>query len=322
MQPSLRGFGAAVALLWVVGCIAGLVYAHQQNIPRAVALAVLPAFLVELSLYLGSVTEPARRRFEAAAGPVARAACLTASALLPWLLTGARGRGWLLLALSAAVSFWYLVLPKRRWADVALLALLAAVLINKPFEAIYPRPYEKLRIDVLGQLMWFRLGMVAFLSFRGSEGIGVGFLPTKREWLIGLRWFAIFLPAAAALNAAVRFADYAPPSLPWWQEAGIALGTFLGILWVVALGEEFFVRGLLQQWLAEWTGSFPAALALASISFGLAHLWFRQFPNWRFALLATAAGVFYGLAFREGRGIRAAMVTHACVVTTWRAFFQ
>jgi membrane protease YdiL (CAAX protease family) len=63
-----------------------------------------------------------------------------------------------------------------------------------------------------------------------------------------------------------------------------------------------------------------AAIA-ASIAFGAVHLWFRAFPNWRFALLAAVAGVFYGLAFRRARSIRASMVTHALVVTTWRVFF-
>jgi hypothetical protein len=34
------------------------------------------------------------------------------------------------------------------------------------------------------------------------------------------------------------------------------------------------------------------------------------------------AGVFYGLAFRQARSIRASMVTHALTVTTWRMLFS
>jgi membrane protease YdiL (CAAX protease family) len=51
------------------------------------------------------------------------------------------------------------------------------------------------------------------------------------------------------------------------------------------------------------------------------HLWFRTFPNWRLAILAAVAGVFYGAAFNRTKSIRASMVTHALVVTTWRVFF-
>ena len=43
---------------------------------------------------------------------------------------------------------------------------------------------------------------------------------------------------------------------------------------------------------------------------------------WIPLLLAAVAGVFYGMAFRTGKGIRAAMVTHALTVTTWKTFFS
>jgi membrane protease YdiL (CAAX protease family) len=55
-------------------------------------------------------------------------------------------------------------------------------------------------------------------------------------------------------------------------------------------------------------------------SLTLLQLGSRAFPNWRFALLAAVAGVFYELAFRRARSIRASMVTHALVVTTWRVY--
>ncbi|HVX67819.1 MAG TPA: CPBP family intramembrane glutamic endopeptidase, partial [Bryobacteraceae bacterium] len=100
---------------------------------------------------------------------------------------------------------------------------------------------------------------------------------------------------------------------PWWATAAIAAGTFLGMLWVVALREEFFFRGLLQPWLG---------LIATSLLFGSVHLPFRDFPNWRFAVLAAVAGVFYGLAYRSARSVRAAMVTHALVNTAWRVFFS
>jgi membrane protease YdiL (CAAX protease family) len=77
----------------------------------------------------------------------------------------------------------------------------------------------------------------------------------------------------------------------------------------------------LQQWIGKWIGSEIAGLLLASLLFGAVHLWFRGFPNWRLAIMAAFAGVFYGMAFRQTKSIRASMVTHALVVTTWRVFF-
>jgi hypothetical protein len=51
-------------------------------------------------------------------------------------------------------------------------------------------------------------------------------------------------------------------------------------------------------------------LIAASVAFGVVHLWFRAFPNWRFALLAAVAECFTGWLF-VGASIRASMVTHA-----------
>jgi membrane protease YdiL (CAAX protease family) len=102
----------------------------------------------------------------------------------------------------------------------------------------------------------------------------------------------------------------------------LTVATFFGTLWVIALGEEFFFRGLLQQWATGWLKSEWGGLALTSLLFGAAHLWFRDFPNWRFAIVAAVAGLFYGLAFRQAKSIRASMVTHALTVTTWRIFFS
>ena len=91
---------------------------------------------------------------------------------------------------------------------------------------------------------------------------------------------------------------------------------FLGMLWVVALWEEFVARGLLQQWLSDWTKRPNLALLLASIVFGAGHLWFPPgYPNWKMALVATLLGWFCGRSYNEARGIRAAMVTHALVAT-------
>jgi membrane protease YdiL (CAAX protease family) len=93
------------------------------------------------------------------------------------------------------------------------------------------------------------------------------------------------------------------------------------MLWVVALSEEFFFRGVLQRQLSRLLANETAAVLIASVLFGLAHLPFRQFPNWRFALVAATAGFFYGRAFSRAGNIRAAMVTHALVNTTTRMLF-
>ncbi len=294
-----------------------------QNIPWHLAL---PAFVLEVTLYATLASETIRARFEKLP-PALFATLLTVSTVLPYCLATAvfgtfrwQALGWIAM-LGAAVSFWFILLPKNPAADLLLLVFMATVWIAKLFPLWYLCPFPKLYLPVLGQLMWFRTGLLSMLSIRRVRGVGFGFWPKAREWRIGLAHFAIFLPLAAALAWGIGFASPRTPPLGWEKTSLLAVGTFFGILWVVALVEEFFFRGLMQQWLVGWTRSEWMGLIAASAVFGAVHVFYRTFPNWKLAALAALAGIFYGMAFRRARSIRASMVTHALVVTTWKIFF-
>ena len=293
------------------------------NIPWQTAL---PAFVLEVTFYASLASDRVRARLEKLP-PILFAALLTVSAILPYCLaTTAFGTfQWKglasIAALAAAVSFWYILLPKKPATDLLLLVFMTAVWLGKLFTLWYLCPFPKLYLPVLGQLMWFRTGLFAMLSIRRVKGVGFGFWPLRREWEIGAVYFAIFMPLAAILAWAIGFAGPRIPPLGWEKTSLLAIGTFFGFLWVVALAEEFFFRGLLQQWLTGWLHSELAGLIAASLLFGSVHIFFKTFPNWRFALLASLAGIFFGLAFQRARSIRASMVTHALVATILKIFF-
>jgi uncharacterized protein len=313
-------------LVWAACAAAGYLYSLQQHIPQATVLAAFPAFLMEATFFYFLGVEKARTRIEKIGPTIAFA--LTAAALAPYLAASLalgsfslRSFLWLA-ALAVAASFWYVFLPRSPVSDLFFLFLMAIVMLTRIFSQIYVSPHPKLPLYVLGQAMWIRTGAFAMLSVRGISGVGFGFWPEKREWKIGALYFLAFVPIAAVLAWWLGFAKPRWPAFGWEKASLVTIGTFFGVLWVLALGEEFFFRGLLQQWMTSWLGNEWAGLAVTSLLFGSAHLWFRQFPNWRFASLAALAGVFYGLAFRQARSIRASMVTHALVVTTWRVFFS
>lgn len=328
-MPALpRSFRNTLIALWIIGIIAGLLYAFYTSIPSAVAIPLLAAFLVELSFYLVPGFRSLRAQLERRFSPHPLALGMTASAAVPYVIYAAPVGAfrWLslagLCALAAAVSFWYVLLPRRRAVDLLFLVLVAAVVLSKVFPRFYPSTVPRAPAQLLGQLMWIRLGVLAALSFRRAEGAGFGFLPTRRDWAIGIQHYLMFIPVGVLLGLAIGFARFDPHPPAGWQFPALALATFLGMLWVVALSEEFFFRGLLQRWLSEWLRSQWTGLVAASILFGLLHLPFRSFPNWRFALLASVAGFFYGHAFLRTGNIRAAMVAHALVNTTWRLLFS
>ena len=314
-----RSFWILILCLWPAGFFAARIYAQQQDIPWGIAAAVAPALLLELSLYAGLAFEDVRQRTPLWVTALSGSAvyCLFA---LPGGVFSLRSAA-VLLAAGFLAAYWFRLWPQGPAADIAFVALLAAPILFKAFPALYARPHPDLRLEILGQLFWIRTGVTAVLKTRPQPGLNFGFLPARNEWKVGFLCYAALVPLLTAGLLLTGFARFEPVT-PGWKLALVAFGTFAGILWVVALSEEFLFRGLLQQWIEKWTGSPAAALITASILFGLVHLGFRQFPNWRLALLAGVAGLFYGTAFRRGGGIRAAMVCHALTVATWRALFR
>jgi membrane protease YdiL (CAAX protease family) len=321
-----------VALIWVAGSSAGLVYAHMERIPLHVALPVMPAFLLELTAYLFLGVEEWRACLDKVS-PAVVASMLALGAPVPYVIASlaAGSFDWNALAwivvLAAAESFWYVALPHKIPTDLLFLLFVGVVWVSRTLRNEYVSPqYPKLQLDALAHLMWVRTGTMAMLSVRRMSGVGFGFWPEAREWKIGVSYFAVFAALAGPLAWWLGFAS---PRWPlalgavagWGRISVLVVVTFFGSLWVLALSEEFLFRGLLQQWMASWLNSQWGGLLAAAMVFGTVHLWMRPFPNWRNAILAGILGVLCGLAFRQARSIRASMVTHALTITIWRIFF-
>jgi membrane protease YdiL (CAAX protease family) len=295
---------------WAVLSAAAVWYAQEKQVAPAVAVPVAAAFLIEYIFYLLPGFAQVRERV---AGPA-----LIASALLPYLIYSIpthqfHPQAFAILATIAVLTvYWYSIFPAAWWADIALVVCLAAVLLSRLLKSIYLSPIPHVQIDILGHLMLIHTGALVILVRRRLPGINFGFIPTRHELLIGVRNFVYFIPLGALIGVALGLFKYR--SRPIWQAPAILLGYF----WVVALSEEFAFRGVLQQSFLAAFRSRVAALIAASLCFGLVHLWFPPgFPNWRLMALATAAGLFYGKAFEQAGGIRAAMVSHALVVMVW-----
>ena len=250
------------------------------------------------------------------------------SGLLPYLVFSIPAhtfqlRAFLLLAaLVLLLSFWYKVMPRRLIYDVGFLVLAAAPVITRVFRRLYLSPDSKIPLDILGHLMWIRVAIVALLLFRPWNPGRFSLWPHRDEWKSGVRWYAITLLPVCAVALLLHDVQLALPAHQPLLVIAQAVGTFFGILWVVALSEELFFRGFITRALLK-SGSNPAiAIAISAVLFGSAHLWFHQFPNWRRAVVATLLGIGCGAAYTQTRSVRTPMVTHALMVTTWRLFFH
>lgn len=109
--------------------------------------------------------------------------------------------------------------------------------------------------------------------------------------------------ACLGLGLALNVVGWAPK---WPEPAWIWL---VNNALLVTLAEEALFRGYVQQQLSmrwrrhAWGGW--AALAIAAVLFGLAH----YAGGWQWMLLASCAGVAYGVAYRYG-GLAAAVLAH------------
>ena len=328
MAKSFGGFRAALLAGWIALGVAGVVFARGKGIPLVAALPVIAAFLAEYPFYLVAGFPAVRQRLallhflHGASFTPALPVILTGSLLLPYLLCclGAIHFDWLALARLAAVglaiSLWYVVLPARTIFDAAFLVLIGWVTLGRYFDSIYPRFYGQ-HLESLGAIGLLHVLTLTLMLQRPIAETGFGFWPSAREFLIGARHYALFLLVGGPLAVLLKSARVAAAPAAWW----IVAATFVGSLWVSSLAEEFLFRGVLQRWMEDWTGSARVALLVTSIVFGLAHLWFRGFPNWRWVPVVTVLGWLCGRAYQQVGSIRASVVTHALVVTTWRAFF-
>jgi uncharacterized protein len=281
-------------------------------------LPALAAFLVEYPFYLVPAFRSVRDEFAGARLPI----FLVASALLPYLVwsLAATVFAWTsvvkLTALALSLGLWYRVFPSHPVSDIGFLALVVAVKIGRFASSIFPAQFKGVEVAILGDLALFQITVMVLMLERRIRETGYGFIPSRKDWRIGAINFLYFLPIGFGIALALKAVRLVKPGDPLKLA-----GYFLGWLLVLTLAEEFIFRGVLQQWLEDWTWSRKTALVITSVLFGAVHLWFRTFPNWKWVVIAGVLGWFCGRARNQAGSIRAAMVTHTLVITTWRAFF-
>jgi uncharacterized protein len=147
--------------------------------------------------------------------------------------------------------------------------------------------------------------------------VGYSFLPGLDAVARGLKEWIYFLPLGIGLGLVTRFIHFHPRLPSATQVTAELLVTFL----LVALPEELFFRGILQNLLETRWGPGPA-LWLTAVLFGLAHFHKGAAFNWRYVLLAAVAGFFYGRAWRSQRQLLASAVTHTAVDVVWSLWFR
>ncbi|MGB6192201.1 MAG: CPBP family intramembrane glutamic endopeptidase [Terracidiphilus sp.] len=202
---------------------------------------------------------------------------------------------------------------RGNWRDFLVLLVLGLAVDLRWFEPAWPHGYA-----AFGKMLLLDAGIFAFLGVRGLDGVGFNLRMKRSDATIGLREFVFYAIVAIPLGLWLGFLHFHAE----WPQPLRAIGAFIFTFLFIAVPEELFFRGWLQNLLERRLGR-TAALLVTAVVFGLAH-WNKQTAtfNWRYVIMAAIAGVFYGRAWRAQRRIGASCLTHATVDTLWSLWLR
>jgi membrane protease YdiL (CAAX protease family) len=199
------------------------------------------------------------------------------------------------------------------WRDLFVLLTLGLAVDLRWFESAWP-PH----CAIFNKMLLLDAGIYGILYIRQLDVVGFNLRLKLRDISIGLRECVFYLPIALLLGLTLGFLHFHPH----WPRLLQIVGAYLFTFFFIAVPEELFFRGWMQNLLERRIGR-RAALFLTACLFGLSHFNKRALHfNWRYVLLAAIAGVFYGRAWRQDRRVGASAVTHATVDTLWSIWLR
>ena len=327
--PSPRQLAPSALLgLWALLVIAFSAFAilshYDQQYGGRSLVAALIAFSLLLLVMLLFAAYGITERFLAAFG--FGAAWLLGIILFLIFLAYAIGTGTAtLLRLAAAATFilvplLLLVLARNSspgcWQDYLVIATIWSAVKFGPSHWLWPYRGGRLAY-IFAVLTAVDIAIAAFLLLRRTGNIGYSIGWCGGFGLSIVISLALFAAIAIPLGIRLHFIQFAPR----WSEWKSFIPLSIGILFFTAWPEEFLFRGLLQNHLTSTSKSPLFAWIAASVLFGFSHITNMHFPNWRYVLLATIAGLFYGWTWRRTGSIFASAILHGSVDILWHFLF-
>jgi len=314
--------------VWGVLCVAMILFATLSGYGYAYGgRAFVASFAVFGILFGAMLLFAARGMLEKVAAGGPGAGWLYGVALFLVYVMYAMGTGTLsFLRLAEVAVFLFVPLAllasaagaaAGAWQDLLAIAGVCVFVKFGPARAIWPYPGGKLAY-ILTVLLAVNLAIAGFLLLRRVKGAGYTF-GWGSDWAFSiLASLLAFSCIAIPLGAKLKFIAFDVQWAHWKTEPALALG----ILFFTAWPEEFLFRGLLQNCLSRAMNSDWAGWIFASVLFGFSHITNGGFPNWRYVLLASIAGFFYGWTWRRTNSIFASAIVHGAVDVLWHFLFR
>jgi membrane protease YdiL (CAAX protease family) len=294
----------------------------QNTTPAAVAVLVLELAPAALFGFCGDRVGQACARWPSTVRTGLPVLCAFPYVLIAWSHQMFSWRWCALYAALPVAIAWLLgraaiVDPEQRgnWRDAFILLVLGLAIDLRWLEPAWPDG-----LAGLGKLLVVDAALYGFVAVRRLSGTGFDFHFRWSDWKTGLRELVFFAPLVIGLGLALGFLH------PHGNGLRLSIIPAMILKWIyififVAVPEELYFRAWVQNLLERRLGR-RAALGITAVLFGLSHFNKRSTHfNWRYVLLASIAGIFYGRAWREQRRVPASTITHASVDAIWTFWF-
>ena len=320
-----RSFVIAIVSLAIIFLAVAGIYLRRYPVSTFAAIGIYLAFTLLLVLSLA----PAWRNSFGVKDSFWRYGPLPV--LLPILcspyLLYASGTGdfrWTALAKLTAIAalplLVYSQFPPRNpqafsWQDAAVAVLLVGFVLSGQLRGIWNIPRN---LDFMSRLFLIAVASWCWTFVRVVPRLGYSFRISREVAKQAAINFGLFAAIALPLSLAVGFTRWNPR----WPGTVSFFLDYLEIFLFIAVLEELFFRGFLQNLISRTMRSWVAGQALVSVLFGFFHILHAPFPNWRYVALASVAGWFYGSAYRVSGSLMASSLLHAAVDTVWRTWLS
>jgi uncharacterized protein len=311
-------------VIWAALCLAGALYGSWQGYGGRAFVVTLTtlAFLLLVILLLAArgVADRLATKYGTGAG------VLLGALVFLFLIVYLVGTGSFAIGRAGAMAgliFVPLGLASTNdgaaagsWQDFLIIIGVWIFVKFSPSHWLWPYPGGKLAY-VMTVLLAVNAALATFLLVRRAKGIGYVLGWGNRWGLYTAGSFLGFACIAIPLGVAMHFIHLDPQ----WHKWSSFLGLSVAILVFTAWPEELLFRGLLQNFLSRASKNDLAGWWTASVLFGFSHITNKGFPNWRYVVLATIAGIFYGWTWRKTGSIFASALVHAAVDAVWHFLF-
>lgn len=328
----MKKLGLGIILLVAVAALADwLVVARVPVNPWRFG-ALLAATALVLGAFVALSDDGCIRALRNRAGQSALfALALPLLLLIPYLIyTAATGTFSIVAALKLAgylLAPTALLLPDRsrtrsaaNWRDWLAMAFIAVPIPAHWLSDVWLWPYGPQDLYFFLPLTAVSVAVYGFAVVRSLDDVGYKLLWRGGDVVTGVSNWVMFSVLGIPLGYALHFIRFHRHHV----SLGGFLADFLGIYLTIAIPEEVFFRGILQNLLEKTIRRGPSGrygLLIASLIFGASHFHHPPVPNWRYMIMASVAGIFYGLAYQRRRRTSASALTHALVDTVWHFWF-